>query len=103
MVYATISPILEAVIHNTGRKKLQLSRGKGIVSTGGPAGGMKEFLMLDQILGAEGSYVVTVKAMRTSVVAAMKQCLLMLRDASKNNVRGEFYEFVTAGEYLANA
>lgn len=37
--------------------------------------------MIDQILGAEGSYVVIVKAMRTSVVATMKQCLLMLRDA----------------------
>ena len=98
LVYAAISPILEAVIRNTGRTNLQLLREKEIVSTDGEAGGMEEFVVIDEIYHAEGSYVVIVEAKRSSVGVAMKQCLLSLRDARDNNERGEVYGFVTTGE-----
>jgi len=54
--------------------------------------------MINQISDAEGSYVVIAEAKRALMGAAMKQCLLSLRDARDNNESGEVYGFVTTGE-----
>lgn len=79
-------------------------REKEIISTDNETdetGGAGEFVVMDRISVGEEKLVVVMKAKRSSIGEAMKQCLLAMKDARDNNGGGEVYGFVTG--YLANA
>lgn len=98
LVYATISPILNDYIRQTGRVTVQLQSEKEIIYTDGETGGTEEFAVLDLVSVQHERFIFIVEVKRPSLGQAMKQCLLAMKDMRDNNGKGKVYGFVTTGE-----
>jgi hypothetical protein len=97
LVYSIISPIIHNYIRMTRRRSLRLKREKEIVSTDNKTGGMKEFVVTDEISVRKENFVFVVEGKRSSTEKALKQCMLSMKDMRDNNGGGEVYGFATTG------
>jgi len=104
LVLFIIAPILDDFKSRTGRSKLRLFREKQIVTEDSGTGGDEVFVVVDRIPVTDGKpleakYIFIVEAKKTSFGAAMKQCLLSMKDMGDSNHGGGIvYGFVTTGE-----
>lgn len=97
LVLLIILPILDDFMCSTGRQRLRLCREKQIVSGDLETGGNEEYVVIDQISLAEERYILIVEK-RSSLGAAMGQCLVALKDIRDKNGGGVVYGFITTGE-----
>ncbi|KAF8534478.1 hypothetical protein BDD12DRAFT_860159 [Trichophaea hybrida] len=98
LVLLIILPMIDDFMCRTGRQKVRLCREKQIVSRDFETGGNEEYVVIDQISLAEERYIFVVEAKRSSLGAAMGQCLVSMKDMGDNNGGGVVYSFVTTGE-----
>jgi len=103
LVLFIIAPILDDFKSRTGRKKLRLFREKRIIAEDLETGGDEEFVVVDRVSVTEGKaleakYIFIVEAKKSSLGAAMRQCLLSMKDMGDSNHGGVVYGFVTTGE-----
>ena len=97
LVLFIISPILASVKRYMSCQMF-LWRKKEITSTDSVTGDKEEFVLLDLISIEERNFVLIVEVKTSSLTAAMKQCLLLMKDLRDNNENSIVYSFVTIGE-----
>ena len=98
LVLLIIGPILEEFIYRTARNKVKLVREKKIVSEDLETGGFEKFVVVDRISVTEEKYIFIIEAKREPLGAAMKQCLLSMKNLGDSNYGGVIFGFVTTGE-----
>ncbi|KAF8430201.1 hypothetical protein EV426DRAFT_708345 [Tirmania nivea] len=79
-------------------QRSKLVREKQIISEDLEVGGSEEFVVVDRISVTEEMYVCIIEVKRESLGAAMKQCLLSMKDMGNSNNGGAVFGFVTTGE-----
>ncbi|KAG0643101.1 hypothetical protein HOY80DRAFT_1098039 [Tuber brumale] len=98
LVLLIILPILAEFRLETGRN-LVLRREKEIVAADSKTRGSLKFVGMHTLGPTDKKFVFVVKATKSSVAQAKRQCLLALKDMWDNNGGGIVYGFVTSGEH----
>ena len=93
-----ILPVIDDFMLRTGRDKVRLTREKQIVTDDLEMGGAEEFVVIDEVELGKERYLFIVEAKRSSLGAAMGQCLVSMKDIGDKNDGSIIYGFVTTGE-----
>lgn len=97
LVLLIIFPIIEGFIRKTSHE-VKLEREMKTVPEDSEIGGYgEEFIVIDAVTLSQQQYVFIIESKKESLVAAMNQCLLALKNMGDCNREGVVYGFITTG------